>query len=108
MATINDFAALDIRIGKILDVGSIENARKPLYALEVDLGELGIRSIAAGIKDQYTPEELIGRHVVVVTNLEPKSIAGFISKGMVLAAESEGKIVLLAPSSDIAPGSKIS
>jgi methionine--tRNA ligase beta chain len=107
MATINDFAALDLRIGEIIEVSDIEGARKPLYALRVDLGELGIRNIAAGIKSQYAPEELLGKRVVVVANLEPKSIAGFVSEGMVLAAESGDKIVLLSPDSEMAPGSKV-
>jgi export-related chaperone CsaA len=108
LASIGEFSALDIRIGRILEVGDIEGARKPLYQLKVDLGELGIKNIAAGIKSFYTPEQLVGRCVVVLANLEPKNIANFISEGMVLAAESaEGKVVLLKPDDDLPPGSKI-
>lgn len=108
MPAISDFYGFDIRVGKVLEVGEIQGARKPLYALTVDLGELGIKSIAAGIKDFYTPEQLLGKSVVVIANLEPKNIANFISEGMVLAAESsEGKVVLLKPDDDLPPGSKI-
>ncbi len=108
LVSINDFVAFDIRVGKILEVGDIEGARKPLYQLKVDLGELGVKNIAAGIKDVYTPEQLVGKSVIVLANLEPKNIANFISEGMVLAAESEeGKVVLLRPDDELPPGSKI-
>ena len=86
----------------------IEGARKPLYRLRIDLGELGIKNVAAGIKDFYTADQLVGRSVVVIANLDPKNIANFISEGMVLAAESaEGKVVLLKPDDDLPPGSRI-
>lgn len=108
MPAISDFYGFDIRVGKVLEVGDIEGARKPLYALKIDLGELGIKNIAAGIKDFYTPEQLLGKSVVVIANLDPKNIANFVSEGMVLAAESaEGKVVLLKPDDDLPPGSKI-
>jgi export-related chaperone CsaA len=108
MPAISDFFGFDIRVGKVLEVGDIEGARKPLYALKIDLGELGIKSIAAGIKNFYTPEQLLGKSVIVIANLEPKNIAAFVSEGMVLAAESsDGKVVLLKPDEDLAPGSKI-
>lgn len=108
LVSINEFAYFDIRVGKILEVADIEGARKPLYRFKVDLGELGVKNIAAGIKDFYTPEDLLGKSIVVIANLDPKNIANFISDGMVLAAESsEGKVVLLKPDSDLPPGSKI-
>ncbi len=107
LVSINDFAAFDIRVGRIVEVGVVEGSRK-LYALKVDLGEVGIRNIAAGIKSIYTPEQLTGKSVVVIANLEPKSLGSFVSEGMVLAAESaDGKVVLLKPDEDLPPGSKI-
>lgn len=91
-----------------MEVGDIEGARKPLYRFKVDLGELGFKNIAAGIKDFYTPEQLLGRSIVVIANLDPKNIVSFVSEGMVLAAESpDGKVVLLKPDEDLPPGSRI-
>ena len=108
MVSINEFAAFDIRVGRITEVGDIEGARKPMYRLKVDLGELGLKGVAAGIKDFYAPEQLLGRSVVVVANLDPKNIAGFVSEGMVPAAESpDGKVMLLRPDEDLPPGSRI-
>ncbi len=108
MVSINEFAAFDIRVGKILEVGDIEGARKPLYQLKVDLGELGIRTVAAGIKSFYTPEQLVGKSIIILANLDPKNIANVVSEGMLLAAESaDGKVVLLRPDEELPPGSKI-
>ena len=108
MVSINEFAAFDIRVGRIVEVADLEGARKPLYRFKVDLGELGVKNIAAGIKDFYTLEQLLGRSVVVIANLDPKNIANFISEGMVLAAESpDGRVVLLKPDADLPPGSRI-
>ncbi len=106
MATIDDFLKIELRIGKIVEVDDLE-ARKPMYALKVDLGELGVKNIAAGIKDYYTKEDLTGRRVVVATNLDPKSIAGFVSEGMVLAAEDESGISLLQPDKELKTGSRV-
>ncbi|MCL5100143.1 MAG: tRNA-binding protein [Candidatus Marsarchaeota archaeon] len=107
MVSIQEFSNLDIRVGRIVDVQDHEKARKPIYKMRVDLGELGTRDIAAGIKDVYTKEELIGRLVVVVTNLDPKEIAGFVSQGMLLAAEDNGSISLLKPDRELAVGAKV-
>ncbi len=106
MATINEFMQLDIRVGKIIEVNDVA-ARKPIYGLRVDLGELGIKNIAAGIKNIYTKDELLNRRVIVVANLEPKSIAGFVSEGMILTAEDETGISLLQPDKELRVGSKV-
>ena len=107
MATIDEFKNIDLRVGKIIEVEVHEKAKKPIYKFKVDLGELGIRDIASGIRDDYTKEELIGKEVVVVANLEPKDIAGFISNGMILAGEDDEKIALLTLDRELKPGSKI-
>ncbi len=107
MVSINEFANMDMRVGRIVDVQDHEGARKPIYKLRVDLGELGVRDIAAGIKDAYTKEQLMNKLVVVVVNLDPKDIAGFISNGMILAAEEGGRISLLEPDAELAPGAKV-
>ena len=70
------FAQLDLRVGKILTVEDIPTARKPLYKFTIDFGALGIRQCAGGIKVYYTKEQLVGKLVVAVLNLEPKPIAG--------------------------------
>lgn len=106
MATVDEFAQIDIRVGKIIEVNDVE-ARKPIYGLKVDLGELGIKNIAAGIKGRYTKEQLLGRKVVIVANLEPKNIAGFVSEGMILAAEDGANLSLLQPDNDILQGSRV-
>jgi export-related chaperone CsaA len=107
MVTINEFAAVDLRIGKIIEVEDLETARKPMYKLKIDLGELGIRNIAAGLKLYYSKEELLNTLVIVVANLEPKNVANFMSEGMVLAAEHENNVVLIRPEKELPPGSKL-
>jgi methionine--tRNA ligase beta chain len=104
---IGDFAKVDLRVGRIVEVNDLQT-RKPMYALVVDLGRLGKRNIAAGIKDRYSKEELLGKRIIVVSNLEPKSIGGmFISEGMVLAAEDDSSLSLLTPERSIKEGSRI-
>ncbi len=106
MAAINDFLALDMRVGKIIDVADLES-RKPMYRLKIDLGELGVKNIAAGIKEAYSKEELIGKNVIVLANIESKKIADFLSEGMILAAEEGGKISLILTDKEMPSGSKV-
>ncbi|MGC8699912.1 MAG: methionine--tRNA ligase subunit beta [Candidatus Micrarchaeia archaeon] len=107
MVTIKEFMQIDIRIGRIVEVGPHEKAKKPMYKLKVDLGkELGVRQIIAGIAGKYKKEELEGKLIAVVTNLEPKEIAGELSNGMLLAAEDENETLsLLVPDKEIKEGS---
>ncbi len=107
MSTITDFSALGLMVGRITEVADLEGARKPIYRLKVDLGEAGIRDIAAGLKDHYSPEQLLGTDVIVVTGLEPRNIAGFVSQGMLLAAEDETGVALLRPERTLKPGSPV-
>lgn len=101
------FGALDLRVGRITEVRDHDGARKPMYVLRVDLGELGVRTIVAGIKAFYDKDTLVGKNIVIVSNLEQRKIAGVLSEGMLLAAEHGGDVVLLSPDRDIAPGSRI-
>ena len=106
----NDFAKLDIRVAEILEVEEIEGADK-LYKLILDVGpEIGERTICAGIKPYYSKDELKGKKIIYFANLEPRTLKGIESQGMLLAASTEGygKVVLLTPESDIENGSKIS
>ena len=109
MATFDEFAKLDIRVGKVLGVEDHEAARKPMYKLTIDFGqEIGQRLIIAGIKPWYPKEELINKKVVCIVNLDPKAIAGIESHGMVLAADDNADMVtLLTVDRDIAEGSKV-
>lgn len=102
-----DWLKLDLRVGKILKVEYIEGADK-LYKLEVDIGDEK-RSLVAGIKKFYKKEELKGKKCIVFCNLEPKTMKGIKSEGMILAAvnEDESKVILIEPEKDIKVGSKI-
>ncbi len=108
MASINDFAQLDIRIGKVLGVEDHPTARKPMFKLTIDFGpEVGQRTIVAGIKARYSMEELVGKKVVCIVNLDPKQIAGIESQGMLLAAGEMDNLSILVPDRDIEQGARI-
>ena len=103
----SDWQKLDLRTAKILEVEDVEGADK-LYKLLMDLGKEK-RTLVAGLKPFYKPEELKGKTCIVFTNLEPREIKGIQSQGMILAAVSndESKVRLLQPDKDIELGSRI-
>jgi tRNA-binding protein len=101
------FAQLDMRVGRILTVDDIPQARKPLYKFTIDFGVLGIKQCAGGIKAYYTKEQLVGRQVVAVINLEPKPIAGVMSECMMLASFTENDLSLLRPDKEMPLGTKV-
>ena len=103
----DDFLKIDLRVGKIIDAKKHPNADK-LLCLKVDLGEDRPRSIVAGIANYYTPDQVKGKNVVVVSNLKPRKLRGEVSEGMVLAIHMDGGVKLLATDEDVNPGSKIS
>ena len=104
MITIEDFQKLEIKIGKIKEVEKVAGADK-LLRLIVDIGEEE-RQILAGIAQSYEdPTVLVGREVPVITNLEPRTLRGFESQGMILAATGEEGAVLLHPEKQVLPGS---
>jgi methionyl-tRNA synthetase len=101
----DDFARVDLRVGKVLTAEKVEGADK-LLKLSVDVGEAAPRTIVAGIALHYAPEELPGKNVVVVANLAPKKLRGIESHGMLLAAGGDtGKLALAGV--DAAPGSRV-
>ena len=106
MISFDDFSKLDLKVGKILDVSVHPDAER-LYVLKVDIGEKVIQ-LVAGIKKAYSPEELRGRLIVVVSNLEPRTLRGIESQGMLLAAKDGDMIAVLMPEKEVAPGSRIS
>jgi methionyl-tRNA synthetase len=105
--TFDLFQQMDLRVAEVKACEDVEGADK-LYKLTIDVGEE--RTIVAGIKLFYSKEELTGKKIVVVTNLEPRKLRGIISHGMLLAASSEDKssVVLLTPDKEIPNGSKVS
>ena len=108
MTTISfdDFKKIDLRVAKILEAVRIEGSEK-LVKLQIDVGELGPRQLIAGIGTVYTPEVLVGKQIVIVANLEPKKLMSLESNGMLLAASDEMGPVLLAPESEVKPGTGI-
>ena len=106
MVTIDEFRKIDLKIATIKSVEAHPNADR-LLVLKVDLGSEE-RQIVAGIKAHYAPEELIGRQVVVVANLETAKLRGVESQGMVLAASDGDRIVVLTPEKNVATGAKVS
>ena len=104
--TIQDFAKLELRIARILEARPHPNADK-LMLITVDVGDQ-TKQIVAGIRLHYTPEQLVGRKIVIVNNLEPAILRGETSNGMLLAASSGDKVVLLTPDDpDCLVGSKV-
>ncbi len=100
-----DFMKLDIKIGKIKSAEKVEGADK-LLKLTVDIGEREI-TLAAGIAQFYNPEDIIGKEIPVLVNLKPRKIRGILSQGMMLAADEDGKPVLLHPEKEVKPGSVV-
>lgn len=105
--TIEDFARIQLRVADIVAAERIEKAKK-LLKLRVRVGEDEERQIVSGIADAYTPEELVGKQIVVVYNLKPATLRGVESQGMLLAAtDEEGRAILLHPDKQTAVGSKV-
>jgi methionyl-tRNA synthetase len=106
--TIDEFQQSDLRVGKIVSAERVEGSEK-LLKLQVDIAEPAPRQILSGIAKAYAPEDIIGKSVVIIANLDPRMIMGMESQGMLLAAHGEdGSPVLVLPASDVPRGAKIS
>lgn len=105
MITYDDFTKIDLRVATIESADDINGSEK-LVRLGISLGDEK-RQIVAGIKKQYTPAQLIGSQIIIVANLEPRSLMGVESYGMLLAAGSEDGPVLLKPESPVPSGAQI-
>ena len=103
MATYEDFQKIELKIAKIIEASEVEGASK-LLKLKVDLGTEQ-RQVVAGIKKTYQPQDLIGREVVLVANLDPRVVMGVESQGMLLAASDDSGPILLKPDKDVPLGS---
>jgi len=103
MATIEDFKKIELVVAQIKEVKEHPNADR-LYVLQVDTGR-DVRQIVAGIRNAYTPEQLVGRRIILVANMEPAVIRGEVSNGMLLAASDANGMALLMPDKQMALGS---
>jgi methionyl-tRNA synthetase len=102
----DDFTKLELKVGSVLEAEEVAGSEK-LIKLKVDLGEESPRQILAGVKQWYSPEDLVGSQVVVVANLEPRMMMGLESQGMLLAADGEEGPVFLTIPKQVPPGSGI-
>jgi methionine--tRNA ligase beta chain len=106
MISIDEFRKIELRVATIRSAEPHPNADK-LMVLQIDLGSEQ-RQICAGIRSHYTAEELVGRQIVVVANLETAKLRGLDSQGMLLAASDEGRGIMLTPEKSVQAGSKVS
>ena len=109
MPTPDDFAAIDLRVGTVLEAAPFPEARKPSYRLRIDFGpDLGIKQSSAQLTARYTPESLVGRRVVAAVNIGSRRIAGFTSEVLVLGAmPTPTDVVLLAVDGQVENGTRI-
>ena len=105
----DDFARLDLRVATVIECKPHSNADK-LLVLQIELANGERRQICAGLRAYYPPEQLVGKQIVVVANLEPRTMRGEVSQGMLLAASdpNTGRVIVVSPSEQAAAGSKVS
>ena len=104
----DDFAKVEIRVGRIVQVDDFPKARKPAYQLRIDFGELGVRSSSAQITKYYDKSDLVGKLVLAVVNFPPRQIANFFSEVLTLGVVlGDGDIVLVHPEREVPLGSRI-
>jgi tRNA-binding protein len=106
--TFDDFLAVDMRVGRVLEVHDFPEARKPAWKLTIDFGpEIGVKRSSAQISE-YTRDDLEGRLVVAVVNFPPRQIGPFMSEVLCLGApDADGRVILLAPDDDVPLGARI-
>ncbi|MCX8095180.1 MAG: methionine--tRNA ligase [Caldisericia bacterium] len=104
--TIEDFQKLDLRVAEVIEAKRVKDSKK-LIEIKIKI-ENEVRTIVAGIGEHYSDNELIGKKIIVLKNLEPKKLKGILSEGMLLAASKNGKLSLLTVDKDIDTGAKIS
>ena len=109
MISHDDFAAVDIRVGRIVQAEPFAQARKPAIRLWVDFGgDLGVRKSSAQITAHYTPETLIGRQVLAVVNFPPRQIGPVMSEVLVLGVpDAKGEVVLIGPGHEVPLGGRM-
>lgn len=103
--TIDDFAAMELKVGLVLESKPVEGAKKLLVS-QIKIGN-EVRQIVSGIAQYYKPEELVGKKVVVVTNLKPVKLRGVLSEGMILCASDDNGLCVVSPEKDIPEGAEV-
>ncbi|MBC1317624.1 methionine--tRNA ligase [Listeria booriae] len=103
---IEDFDKIDLRVGEVKQVEKVKKADK-LLCFQLDLGEGKLRQVLSGIAEFYEPEELIGKKVIVVSNLKPVKLRGLISEGMILSGEKDGELRIIEASDALPNGAKV-
>jgi len=106
MITFEEFKKVEIRMGKVVECEKVEGADK-LLTLQVDFGTFGKRQIVSGIAPNYTPEEIKGKTLPFIVNLEYRKFRGEESQGMLMAIDAGEKTVLLEPNADLEPGAEV-
>ena len=106
MISIDEFRKVELKVATIKSAEAHPNADK-LMVLQIDLGSEQ-RQICAGIRNYYTAEELVGKQIVVVANLETVKLRGLDSQGMLLAASDEERVIILTPEKSVQAGAKVS
>lgn len=104
--TYDDFAKLDIRIGTVLSAEPVPDTDKLLKCV-IDFGDVGERVIVSGIAQWKRPEDIVGKQLPYIVNLEPRMLRGVESQGMLLAASAPEGIALLSPDCPLPPGTKL-
>ena len=109
MITYDDFARVDIRVGRIVRAEEFPQARKPAYKLSIDFGEvLGVKRSSAQLTRYYQPDQLEGRLVLAVVNMPPRQIGPFVSEVLTLGVpDADGAVVLAVPDRDVPLGGKL-
>jgi tRNA-binding protein len=107
--TFDEFLAVDVRVGRIVDVRPFPAARKPAYQLEIDFGpEIGRRRSSAQLTQRYPAESLLGRQVLAVVNFPARQIATFFSEVLVLGVpDADGNVVLVEPQAEVPLGGRL-
>jgi methionine--tRNA ligase beta chain len=105
----DDFAKLDLRVATVIECKPHANADK-LLVLQIEMAGGERRQICAGLRLQYTPEQLVGKQIIVVANLAPRQMRGEVSQGMLLAATDPvtNRVIVVTPADAVAAGSKVS
>ncbi len=104
--TIEEFSKVELKVGKIIACENVKKSTKLLHS-QVDVGESQPRSIVSGIAECYTPEDLIGKQVMVVSNLKPAKLRGVLSEGMILCTDDGQRFMIVEPPQDVVPGTLI-
>jgi tRNA-binding protein len=109
LATFDEFLKIDIRVGRVIEVGPFPEARKPALKLVIDFGaEIGLKKSSAQITEHYNEDALIGRQVMAVVNFPPRQIGPFMSEVLTLGlSDEEGHIILIGPDSEVPDGQRL-